>query len=147
MNALAQVSMRRSKLPGLGWAAAMPNAVHSPRGCALAEEGLRIAETVEHPFSLINACHGISACVSAPGGPAAGHPGAGAGHGRLCQDWHIPLAVPGEAAALGLAYALDGRVAEGLALAETWGSRKRSPYGRGRDFSLAHLSEAYLPGR
>jgi tetratricopeptide (TPR) repeat protein len=36
----------------------------------------------------------------------------------LCQDWHILLLVRRQAAALGLAYALDGRVAAGLALVE-----------------------------
>ena len=36
----------------------------------------------------------------------------------LCQDWHIPLFLPRLAAALGLAYALEGRVAAGLALVE-----------------------------
>ena len=33
----------------------------------------------------------------------------------LCQDWHIPLFVPQLTAALGVAYALDGRVTAGLA--------------------------------
>src|SRR4029450_7223116 len=36
----------------------------------------------------------------------------------LCQDWHIPLLLPMSAAALGLAYALEGRVAAGLVLVE-----------------------------
>ena len=30
-------------------------------GLALAEEGLRIAETINNPFSLIEACQGVSA--------------------------------------------------------------------------------------
>jgi hypothetical protein len=36
----------------------------------------------------------------------------------LCQDWHLLLFVPTQAGALGVAYALDGRVAAGLALVE-----------------------------
>ena len=36
----------------------------------------------------------------------------------LCQDWRIPLLLSRQAAALGLAYALDGHVAAGLALVE-----------------------------
>ena len=63
----------------------------------------------------------------------------------LCQDWHILLSVPVEAAALGLAYALDGRVAVGLALAEH-GVEQAVAGGRPR--LLVHtavpLSEAYL---
>ncbi len=60
-------------------------------GLAMAEEGLRIAETVHHPFSLIEACRGVSCVVSAPGGRAAGHPGAGAGHGAVPGLAHSAL--------------------------------------------------------
>jgi tetratricopeptide (TPR) repeat protein len=63
----------------------------------------------------------------------------------LCQDWHIPLLLPGMATALGLAYALDGRVAAGLALAE-YGVEQAVTSGRVRNLapSIACLSEAYL---
>jgi tetratricopeptide (TPR) repeat protein len=63
----------------------------------------------------------------------------------LCQDWHIPLLWPIIAANLGLAYALDGRVTAGLALAEH-GVEQAVAGGRPR--ALVHtavpLSEAYL---
>ena len=63
----------------------------------------------------------------------------------LCQDWHIPLLLPGLTAALGLAYALDGRVAAGLALVEQ-GVEHAVARGRVRPlaFLVARLSEAYL---
>ena len=63
----------------------------------------------------------------------------------LCQDWHIPLFVPRQAAALGLAYALDGRVAAGLALVEH-GVEQAVARGRPRSLAslVACLSEAYL---
>ena len=63
----------------------------------------------------------------------------------LCQDWHIPLFLPLLAAALGLAYALDGRVAAGLALVEH-GVEQAVARGRPRRLAplVAWLSEAYL---
>ena len=64
---------------------------------------------------------------------------------RLCQDWHIPLLLPVQAAALGLAYALDGRVAAGLALAEQ-GVEQQAASADARLLApaLTWLSEAYL---
>ena len=63
----------------------------------------------------------------------------------LCQDWHIPLLLPRLAAALGLAYALEGRVAAGLALVEH-GVEQAVAGGRPRNLvpAVACLSEAYL---
>jgi hypothetical protein len=80
----------------------------------------------------MSACRPGHIGVSAPGGRAPSHPGAGAGH----------EAVPG------LAYALEGRIAAGLALAEH-GVEQVAPRGRrGRARNLAPaiscLSEAYL---
>jgi hypothetical protein len=63
----------------------------------------------------------------------------------LCQDWHIPLLLPEQAGALGVAYALEGRVAAGLALVEHGVEQLVT---RGRPWRLAllitWLSEAYL---
>jgi tetratricopeptide (TPR) repeat protein len=63
----------------------------------------------------------------------------------LCQDWHIPLFLPRLAAALGVAYTLDGRVAAGLALVEQAVEREVAT-GRLRSLVrlVAWLSEAYL---
>jgi tetratricopeptide (TPR) repeat protein len=113
-------------------------------GLALAEEGLRIAETGNHPFSQIEACYGGSVVYLRQGDVPRAIPMLERAM-RLSQDWHIPLFVPGLAAAMGRAYALDGRVAAGLALAE---HGVELAIARGRSRSLAHtvawLSEAYL---
>ena len=85
-------------------------------GLALAEEGLRIAESVPHPFSLIEACRGVSMLYLRQGDVQRAIPVLERGM-ALCQDWHILLLLPRQAAALGLAYVLDGRVAAGLPLA------------------------------
>jgi tetratricopeptide (TPR) repeat protein len=63
----------------------------------------------------------------------------------LCQDWHIPLFVPQLTAALGVAYALDGRVTAGLALVEH-GVEQQVARPRSRRLALvvAWLSEVYL---
>ena len=88
-------------------------------GLAMAEEGRRIAETVNQPFSLIQACYGISVVYQRQGDVPPAIPLLERALG-LCQDWHIPLFLPLQAAALGMAYTLERRVAEGLALARAF---------------------------
>ncbi len=62
-------------------------------GLALAEEGLRIAETVHHPFSLIEACRGVGVLYLRQGDVQRAIPVLERAMG-LCQDWHIPLFLP-----------------------------------------------------
>jgi tetratricopeptide (TPR) repeat protein len=113
-------------------------------GLAMAEDGLRIAETVNSPFDLIDACNGISALYLRQGDVQRAIPVLERAMG-LSQDWHIPLFLPWQAAALGLAYALDGRVTAGLALVEQ-GMEQAVARARPRPLPLvvACLSEAYL---
>ena len=115
-----------------------------PEGLALADEGRRIAETVQNPFSLINVCQGISVVYLRQGDVQRAIPVLERAMG-LCQDWHIPLFVPRLAGALGLAYALEGRVAAGLALVEH-GVEQQVARDGSRDLvpAVAGLSEAYL---
>jgi tetratricopeptide (TPR) repeat protein len=113
-------------------------------GLAMAEDGLRIAETVNHPFRMIEACSGISMVYLRQGALQRAIPVLERGMG-LCQDWHIPLLWPMMAATLGLAYTLDGRVAAGLALAEH-GVEQAVARGGLRNLvpMVILLSEAYL---
>jgi len=113
-------------------------------GLAMAAEGLRIAETVNDPFSLIDACRGVSVVYLRQGDVHRAIPVLERGMG-LCQDWHILLFVPELAGALGLAYALDGRVTAGLTLVEH-GVEQQATSGRPRNLLpvIVHLSEAYL---
>ena len=110
----------------------------------MAEEGLRIAETVNDPFSLIEACYGVSMVYLRQGDVQRAIPMLERAMG-LCQDWHLLLFLPRQAGALGLAYALDGRITAGLALVEQ-GVEHVVARGRARGLapSLACLSEAYL---
>jgi tetratricopeptide (TPR) repeat protein len=113
-------------------------------GLALANEGRRISETVNHPFSLIPACYGISLVYLRQGDVHRAIPVLEQAMG-LCQDWHMPVFVLWLAAALGLAYAMEGRVAAGLALVE---HGVEQAVARGRPSflasSIACLSEVYL---
>ena len=113
-------------------------------GLALAEEALRIAERVHHPFSLIEACRGVSVLYLRRGDVQRAIPVLERAM-ALCQDWHIPLLWPSQAATLSVAYALDGRSAAGLLQAEH-GIEQEVTSGRPRNLLpvIAHLSEAYL---
>jgi tetratricopeptide (TPR) repeat protein len=113
-------------------------------GLAMAEEGLRIAETVKNPFSLIETCYGVSVVYRRQGDAQRAIPVLERAM-DLCQDWHIPLFVPWLATALGLAYALEGRVAAGLALVEQ-GVEQEVARDRSRRLALlvTRLGEAYL---
>ncbi|MBM3224280.1 MAG: tetratricopeptide repeat protein, partial [Candidatus Tectomicrobia bacterium] len=113
-------------------------------GCALAAEGLQITETDNHPFSLIVACYGLSMVHRHQGEVRRALPVLERAMG-LCQDWHILLFVPRQTAALGLAYALEGRVAAGLALVEH-GVEQQVARNRPRFLAplVSWLSEAYL---
>ena len=113
-------------------------------GLALAEEGRRIAETVNHPFSLIEACNGISV-VSLRQGDVQRAIAMLERAMSLCQDWHLLLFVPRQAGSLGVAYALDGRITAGLALVEQ-GVEHVVARGRARGLAPAVvcLSEVYL---
>jgi tetratricopeptide (TPR) repeat protein len=113
-------------------------------GLAMAEEGLRIAETVNNPFSLLEACYGVSVVYLRQGDVQRAIPMLERGMG-LCQDWHLLIFLPRQAGALGVAYALDGRIAVGLALGEQ-GVEHVVARGRARGLAPAVvcLSEAYL---
>ena len=113
-------------------------------GLAMAEDGLRVAETVNLPFSLIEACSGVGLVCLRQGDVHRAVPVLERALG-LCQDWHILLLLPWVAAALGVAYALEGRVAAGLLLVE---QGVEQAVAMGRVWGLAHtvacLSEVYL---
>ena len=96
-------------------------------GIAHGEEGVRIAEAVDRPYSLIEVYAGHRLAVSAQRGPAPGHRRARAGL-SIYQVWPSPLHFSSLASALGLAYALDGRIAEALPLLEQ-AVEQDPPYG------------------
>jgi tetratricopeptide (TPR) repeat protein len=109
-------------------------------GAVRGEEGVRIAEAIDHPFSLIWACAGIGKLYLNKGDFHRSILVLERGLG-LCQAWDIPSLFPTVAGNLGTAYALSGRVAEALPLLEQVASKGR----RGAQaLWFARLSEAYL---
>jgi class 3 adenylate cyclase/tetratricopeptide (TPR) repeat protein len=115
-------------------------------GLRRGEEGLRLAEAVDHPFSLIQACYGLGFLYVRKGELHRAVPVLERGL-VLCQQWNIPIWFPRIASALGYAYALSGRGADGLPLLERAvevASSKRILFGH--SLALSWLSEAYLVG-
>jgi class 3 adenylate cyclase/tetratricopeptide (TPR) repeat protein len=84
-------------------------------GRALGEEGLRIAEAVDHPGSLMLAYHGVGLLTLRQGDLPRALPWLERALG-ICQDAGILLFFPLVAAALGAAYTLVGRVADAVPL-------------------------------
>jgi len=84
---------------------------------AWGEESIRLAETVDHPWSLVLACGGAGLVSLRRGDLSKAIPVLERGL-RLCQSAQLPLFFPRLASALGLAYAQSGRLAEGLPLLE-----------------------------
>jgi tetratricopeptide (TPR) repeat protein len=84
-------------------------------GRVLGEEGLRIAEEVDHPGSLMWATWGIARLALRQGNWRWALPLLEQAMG-LCQDAGFPHFFPGMAADLGAAYTLAGRVADAVLL-------------------------------
>ena len=84
-------------------------------GRALGEEGLRIAEEVDHPGSFMLASWGIGLLSFRQGNLRRALPLLERAVG-ICQDTDLPVYFPRMAAALGAAYALGERVADAVPL-------------------------------
>jgi class 3 adenylate cyclase/tetratricopeptide (TPR) repeat protein len=113
-------------------------------GAARGAEAVRLAEAVDHPFSLIQAHFALGTLYLRKGDVPQAIPVLERGLER-CQVAHILTWVPPVAAALGYAYTLAGRVAEALPLLQQTAAQDtssgRSP---GHARWVAYLSEAYL---
>jgi tetratricopeptide (TPR) repeat protein len=109
-------------------------------GLSCSEEGFRIAEAVDHPASLINACRGIGHVYLYKGEFHQAIPWLELGL-EVCRVWDIPLLLYLVSSTLGYAYVLVGRVSEALPLLEQSASTEATLIsGRVRVW----LSEAYL---
>jgi class 3 adenylate cyclase/tetratricopeptide (TPR) repeat protein len=84
-------------------------------GITLGEEGLRMAEAVAHPGSLIYAYHGIGLLSLRQGDLPRALPSLERAMG-ICQDADFPVWFPPLAGALGEAYTLGGRLADAVPL-------------------------------
>jgi tetratricopeptide (TPR) repeat protein len=84
-------------------------------GTAPSEEGLRIAEAVDHPGSLMRASWGIGLLAFRQGDLPKALPLLERALG-ICQEANLPTYFPRTAAALGAAYTLGGRAADAVPL-------------------------------
>jgi tetratricopeptide (TPR) repeat protein len=86
-----------------------------PKGMALGEEGLSIAEAVAHPGSMMVASWGVGLLSLRHGDLHRALPRLERAMG-LCQDADLPFYFPRMAAALGGVYTLGGRVTDAVPL-------------------------------
>jgi class 3 adenylate cyclase/tetratricopeptide (TPR) repeat protein len=84
-------------------------------GSAFGDEGLRTAEAVGHPASLMVAAWGVGLLAVCQGDLHRALPKLERAMG-ICQDTDLPIWFPSMAAALGAAYTLGGRVADAMLL-------------------------------
>jgi tetratricopeptide (TPR) repeat protein len=108
---------------------------------ARGEEGVRLAEALGQPISLILAYRGVAYLHLVKGDLDQAMPLLERGL-ALARDH--PGYVPWNAAALGYAYALAGRIAEAIPLLEEAVQRAATTGRVGQSLRLAYLGEAYL---
>ena len=110
-------------------------------GLATAGEGLRVAEEVDPLFRVMVGCSAVGHLHRRQGNVRQAIPVLERAV-NLCKVWHIPFQFPLAASDLGLAYAMCGRLTEGVPLAEH--AISTLPRGTYMAHWLASLGEAYL---
>jgi class 3 adenylate cyclase/tetratricopeptide (TPR) repeat protein len=113
-------------------------------GAAQAEEGLRISERIDHPFSLGFACYAAGLVYFAKGDYERARPVLERG-AAICRSASLPLILPWVATPLGALYSLSGRQSEALALLEE-GVQHAITLQRAvmQSVAMTALGEAYL---
>jgi len=113
-------------------------------GVAHGEEGIRVAETADHLYSLIFACFGVGTLFLLKGEIGKATPVLERGL-ELYRGVNLPIAFPLLAVSLGPAYALSGRTTDAIHLLEQAVNQgvtmKRMG---GHSMLVARLGEAYL---
>jgi tetratricopeptide (TPR) repeat protein len=110
-------------------------------GLAHGEASLRIAEAVDHPLSLSQACYGLGYVSLHQGALPQAITWLERGL-EVCRVWDMAVILSFSSAALGYAYVLTGRVSDALPLLEQSVVTDAIEIMRGRDH--VWLSEAYL---
>ena len=126
------------------WPLALAERGEFARGMVEAQEGVRLAETLDHPYSLICAMRAVGRMHGAKGDFDRAIPIAERSV-ALSRDRNLPQLFPEVADLLGYVYALSGRVAEGLSLLEeSLKALESMAMYQWRSSVLVHLSEAFL---
>jgi class 3 adenylate cyclase/DNA-binding SARP family transcriptional activator len=87
------------------------------RGIVHGEEGIRLAEAVDHPYSLAIVCWCLADLLATRGELSRAVALLERGL-TVAREWNLPFLVAGNSGSLGYAYAQLGRTAEGLPLME-----------------------------
>jgi tetratricopeptide (TPR) repeat protein len=112
-------------------------------GLAHGEDSLRIAEAVDHPNSLIQACYGLGNVSLRKGAFRQAILWLERGL-EVCRVWDLPLLLYLVSSTLGYAYVLAGRVSDALPLLEQSVATEAMGIMRGTGRVRIWLSEAYL---
>ncbi len=113
-------------------------------GDAHGHEAIRIAEALDHPFSVMGACLSLAYVNNVRGEL----------HQAirlleraiaLCDEWHITSLTPTAMASLGHAYAWSGRIEDGVSrLQQALGASESAGIGFQHSLNVVQLGEAYL---
>ncbi len=126
------------------WALAFAERGEFDQGMSVAQEGIRLAEVLDHPYSLINALRGLGRLHGAKGDLDQAIRLTEQGL-ELSRDRHQPQTSVEVSDQLGYLYTLSGRVTEGLALLEdALTAMEAMGMVQWRSRLLTHLGEAYL---
>ena len=108
------------------------------------QEAIRIAEALDHPFSVVVGCLDL-AYVKSVRGELSQAAGLVERAVAQCREWHITSHTPIAMAALGRGYAWSGRIEEGVScLQQALTAYESSGIGYYHSLSVAQLGEAYL---
>jgi DNA-binding SARP family transcriptional activator/class 3 adenylate cyclase len=117
-------------------------------GIAHGQEAIRLAETLDHPYSLAGSCWSLAYLQISRGelDLAVGLLERGL---ALTREWNLTFFSTASTGTLGYAYALSGRIAEGISLLEhALKASETMGYGTHQPRFLVDLGEAYvLAGR
>jgi tetratricopeptide (TPR) repeat protein len=113
-------------------------------GDAVGQEAIRMAEALDHPYSIVWACLGLAYLNSLRGDLSQA--------ARLleravalCREWNIAIWIPLATAALGHVYARSGRLEEGISwLQQALTTYESAGMGVFHSLSVVQLGEAYL---
>jgi tetratricopeptide (TPR) repeat protein len=108
------------------------------------QEAIRIAEALDHPFSVVVGCLDL-AYVKSVRGQLSQAAGLVERAVAQCREWHITSHTPIAMAALGHVYAWSGRIEEGVScLQQALTAYESAGIGFHHSLSVEQLGEAYL---
>ncbi len=113
-------------------------------GIAYGQEGIRLAEALDHPYSLAWVCWVLANLQISRGEPH--HAVRLLERGlALAREWNLPFFSVAVSGSLGYAYALSGRIADGIPLLEhTVNAIGTMRLGAVQPLYLGYLGEAYV---